>query len=257
MSYAVAVSLFLAALFLGMLLMLEVGRRMGARSLARDPQGGGGFSAIEGAFFALLGLMLAFTFSGAAARFDHRRELTVLEANAIGTAYLRLDLLPADAQPRLRQDLQSYVDARIAFFEALPDRAAATIPLARSAALQRAIWHQAAVAALRAPVPSIAGQLLPALNEMIDITTTRQSAFLRHPPQIIFAMLALLELACATFTGFGMARNQSRSRLHVLGFAAILTLTTYVIVDLEYPRHGLISVSAVDQLLHDVRATMN
>jgi hypothetical protein len=257
MSYALFASLFLGALFLGILLMFAVGRRLGGRSLARDPQGGGGFAPIEGAFFALLGLMLAFTFSGAATRFDDRRQLNVIEANAVGTAYLRVDLLPADAQPALRRDLRSYLDARIAFYEALPDQAAAAAPQARALSLQAAIWRRAVAAAQGAPVPQVAALVLPALNDMIDITTTRQTALRRHPPLIVFAMLALLELCCAIFTGFGMARNGSRSRLHVLGFAVILTVTTWVIVDLEYPRHGLIRVSAIDALLRDVRATMN
>ncbi len=86
------------ALFAGMLLLLDIGRRIGARRRAQDAGGAGaGTGAVEGAVFALLGLLVAFTFSGAASRFDARRALVVEEANAIGTAYLRLDLLPASA----------------------------------------------------------------------------------------------------------------------------------------------------------------
>ena len=82
------------ALFLGML-VLEVGWRIGARRLAEDPNGAdAGVGAVEGAVFALLGLLIAFTFSEAASRFDTRRQLIVEETNDIGTAYLRLDLLP-------------------------------------------------------------------------------------------------------------------------------------------------------------------
>src|SRR6185503_8225075 len=95
--------MFAGALFLAMPLLLETGRRLGIRRLAQEPQGAGqSFGVVEGAVFSLLGLLIAFTFSGAAARSDTRRELIIQEANNIGTAYLRLDLLPAAAQPALR-----------------------------------------------------------------------------------------------------------------------------------------------------------
>ena len=83
-------------LFLGMLLFLEIGRRIGAGRLARDPEGlPKGVSAAEAAVFGRLGLVVAFSFSGAASRFEVRRHLIIEEVNAIGTAYLRIALLPA------------------------------------------------------------------------------------------------------------------------------------------------------------------
>src|SRR5262245_57741494 len=96
-------TLFAGGLFLGMLLLVEVGRRIGLRRIAVDINGAReGLGVVDGAVFGLLGLLVAFTFSGAAARFDLRRDLIVQETNAIGTAYLRLDLLPPAAQPPLR-----------------------------------------------------------------------------------------------------------------------------------------------------------
>src|SRR5262245_16132661 len=103
MDFASQMILLAGSLFIGMLLLLETGRRLSLRQLAQEGAAErAGFGVIEGAVFALLGLLIAFTFSGAAARFDTRRQLVVEEANAIGTAYLRLDLLPATAQPQLR-----------------------------------------------------------------------------------------------------------------------------------------------------------
>lgn len=80
---------------------------------------------MEGAVFALLGLLIAFTFSGAATRFDTRRQLIIEETSDIGTAYLRLDLLPVEAQPGLREKFREYVDARLEVYRKLPDIAAA------------------------------------------------------------------------------------------------------------------------------------
>ena len=94
MSHAITVFVFTFGLFLGMLLFLEIGRRIAVRRVREDTGAAGeGVGAVDGAVFALLGLLIAFTFSGASSRFDTRRQLIVEETNDIGIAYLRLDLL--------------------------------------------------------------------------------------------------------------------------------------------------------------------
>ena len=94
----------LIGLFLGMILFLEIGHRIRIRSVSKEAEKLiGGLGVVEGALFGLMGLVVAFTFSGAASRFDERRHLIVEEANDIGTAYLRLYLLPQVAQPQIRQ----------------------------------------------------------------------------------------------------------------------------------------------------------
>jgi hypothetical protein len=101
LAIAAAVGLFGAVLG-----FLELGRRLGTRW--RESSGPSrGHAAIEGAVFALMGLLIAFTFSAAQGRLDARRRLLIDEANAIGTAYLRIALLPAKAQPALRDDLRA------------------------------------------------------------------------------------------------------------------------------------------------------
>jgi hypothetical protein len=244
-------------LFLGMLLLHEVGRRLGRARIAADPEGasaGGGV--VDGAVFALLGLLIAFTFSGAAARFDTRRDLVVAEANDIGTAWLRLDVLPADAQPALRDLFRSYLDARLEVYRSVPDLAAVEKALARSVALQGEIWSRA-VAACKSPGGDRAiVVLLPALNEMIDITTTRTMAARMHPPKVIFALLIALGLACSLLAGYAMAGGRQRHWTHAVVFAATITITVYVILDLEYPRLGLIRVDAADQVLVELRESI-
>jgi hypothetical protein len=242
-------------LFAGMLLLQEAGRRLGARRLRLDPEGSRtGLGAVEGAVFGVMGLLIAFTFSGAASRFETRRQLIVEEANAIGTAWLRVDLLPADAQPKIRELFRAYVDARIDVYKKLPDVPAAQEALGRSIALQGRIWKAALEAAAGAPQATVL--LVPALNAMFDITTTRTVALQTHPPAIIFAMLGLVALTCSLLAGYAMAGTKQRSLVHGLGFALILTLTVYVILDIEYPRVGLVRIDAMDRLLTDVRQAM-
>ena len=246
------------SLFVGMVVLLEVGRRIGIRRRQRDAEGAReGVGAVEGAIFALLGLLIAFTFSGAAARFDQRRHLIVEETNAIGTAYLRVDLVAPDLQSALRESFRRYLEARLDVYRKIPDMPAVEAALAEVNRLQKDIWRQA-VAATRAPDshPNLTILILPALNAMFDITTTRTLATRFHPPRIIFAMLMALALAAALLAGHGMSTAKTHSWTHVLGFAAAMAASLYVILEIEYPRLGLIRVDSFDQALVELRELM-
>ncbi len=242
----------------GTLGTLEIGRRLGARRLACDPEGArAGTGAIDGAIFGLLGLLIAFTFSGAASRFDTRRSIIVEEANAIGTAWLRLDLLPAAAQPPLREKFRQYLDSRLAVFQKIPDMAAVRTELNRAGALQNDIWTQAVVACRDSGSQSATILLLPALNEMFDMATSRTTGAIQHPPMIIYAVLGLLLLASSLLAGFGLGVGKLRNWFHGLAFVLVMTLTVYVILDFEFPRVGIIRIHGFDQVLLDLRQSMN
>ena len=116
--YAIALAI---ALFLGMLLFLEVGRRVGvhqATKFGKDARAGVGV--VENSVYGLFGLLLGFMFSGAAGRFEHRRALVAETVNATGTAWQRLDVLAAEQQPPIRDAFRRYVDALIAWYTASP-----------------------------------------------------------------------------------------------------------------------------------------
>jgi len=248
----------IAAFFVAIILCMEFGRWLGRRSYSRaGDEAFGASGTIDGAMFALLGLLIAFTFSGAALRFEERRALIRDEANAVGTAYLRVDLVNADAQPVLRQNFRDYLDARLDAYSDVTDPAGLERKIAKAGALQLQLWGNAVAAAAATPGPQATTVLLPAINEMFDMATTRIVAVQTHPPMVVFGMLAFLALACSTTAGFGMASgNRRREWLHVLAFASSIALTLYVIIDLEYPRIGLVTITGADQILRDVRATM-
>ena len=238
---------------------LDAGGRPASRRAppARDHEGARpGLGAVEGAHFALLGLLIAFTFSGAAIRFDARRALIVEEANAIGTAWLRLDLLPDDARADLQASFPPYVEARIAAYRSLPDVEASQAQLARAAELQTAIWARA-VAAVRAGAPQPTTMLLlPALNQMFDIGAARTAATRMHPPAVIYVMLVGLSLMPALLVGYAMAGARARSLLHMAVFALMMAVSICVILDLEHPRAGLIRVDAADKPLVELLGSM-
>lgn len=244
-----------AGLVLAMLLLQSYGRRLAIRI---DTAGDSVQDArtAQGAVFALLGLLLAFTFSGGLERFDNRRRLVVEETNAIGTAWYRIDLLPADRQPEVRKLFREYTDNRIKTFSDVSDLSVRRTLVGEASALQRKIWD--AVMATGDTGGSISRQLmlLPALNAMFDIATTREAVTFVHPPLVVYLMIAALACVGAIFSGYGLAGGHSKSWIHRLAFPIVIATALFVIVDIEYPRHGLIRVDAIDQLMVDLRTSM-
>src|SRR6201997_2651383 len=156
-------------LFLGMLILLETGRRLGVMRRPKESDGErSNLGSVEGAVFALFGLLMAFTFSGAASRFNEKRMLIAEEANAVETAYLRLHLVPQSA-PKIQDLFRQYVDSRLETYRRLPDMTAAKLAMAKTKRIQEEIWTES-VAATRekSAHPAAAWVLLPALNNMID-----------------------------------------------------------------------------------------
>ena len=241
-------------LFVGMLLLSLLGHWIGRRTIQEDPDVKKlNTGVVDAGILSLLGLLIAFTFSSAYSRYEGRRTLIVEEANAIGTAYRRLDLLPIEAQPAIRSKFQDYVQSRIELWRLLSDPEAALAEYARSVELQNAIWS-AAVEATRGETQGDARKLfLPALNKMFDITTTRLIAVQAHPPFLVFLLLSLLSLSAAWIVGYGMAKTSKPSYVHLVGFAILAALAIYVILDIEYLRYGMVTLDAPHQLLNQLQ----
>ena len=239
-----------------MLLLHDLGRRLGVRRRAKDLEGSRlGLGPVESATFGLLGLLIAFTFSGAANRFDARRHLVTDEVNFIETAWLRIDLLPDAEQPAIRALFREYLDSRLATYDKLTDVEASTTELERSKVLQRKIW-QATVAATRRGGSFSTNLLLGGLNSMFDVTKTRMMATRMHPPVVVYGMLFVAALMAALLAGYNSAGGKTRAMLHAIGLAGIVTIALYVIIDMEHPRFGFVRVDSVDLILRELRQTM-
>jgi hypothetical protein len=230
-----------------MLLLLELGRRFRTRHKSPSES-----TAVEGAIFGLFGLLLAFTFSGAATRYDTHRELVVEEANDIDVAYLRLDLLRPEDQPALRQLFRDYTDSRLRLYNVIVHEVSP-----ETKELQHEIWKRA-VAASSAPGanPDATKLLLPALNTMIDITSTRQNAFEMHPPAIVFLLLFAFSGGSAFLAGYSM-NARGHSWFYMIALALAVTATIYATLEIEYPRRGLIRLSDTDRTFINLRNSMN
>ncbi|MGE3805115.1 MAG: DUF4239 domain-containing protein [Gemmataceae bacterium] len=232
-----------------MVVFALLGHRAGRRRILHsDESAGTGTGVVDAAVLSLLGLLIAFTFSNAYARFEKRRSLIVQEVNAIGTAYLRVDLLPEKEQPALRKLLREYTESRVRLWQLFPDQEAALAEFAHGEELQQKAWDTAIAASRYSQYEQARMLLLPALNEMIDLSSTRLTAIVSHPPPIIFLLLAVLSLAAAWMNGFGMSKSARPSYPHMFAFAAFVSLSLYVILDIEFPRFGLVTLEQPQSL---------
>jgi hypothetical protein len=242
-------------LFCAMVAASVAGHRLAVARLRRsDATDAPGTSAIDAAVLGLLGLLVAFWFSSAGTRLDVRRSLIVEEANAIGTAWLRLDLLPDDVRGRVRDSFRSYVDVRLA---QAPGRPSATPPRQfddQLAAHRREIWGRAVEAAPRCLTPQGHAILIESLNGMFDAGTRHQAFTNAHTPTAILALLVIVAACSAALAGHDMGGRRTFDWLHVVVFAGVVAITIWVIYDLEMPRYGLIRVDTFDQTIRDVRA---
>lgn len=254
-----AVTMFFASLAL-----MEWGLHLGLRRIARQGKGAiSGLGPIEGAVFALMGLLLAFTLSGALLRFDERRQLILQEANAVITAQMRFDMLGADAAS-LKAKLKTYVAARLALYQlpiafSISEGVAFYSPEERQqiAALEADLWH-ATLAACAKPENIAARPLIvPAVSAVFEVAERRAGVNEHHPPKVIYVMLYGLGLGVSLLGGFGMAASSMRSWVHMVTFAAAISIALYVITDLEFPRLGLIRLDHADHFLKEILAAPN
>ena len=248
----ISATLYAVLLALGMPLLIEVGRWIARRRRSNESDGErSNLGALEGAIFALFGLLIAFTFSGSANRFNEKRMLISEEVNSIETAYLRTELLPEPAQGEIQDLFRQYVNSRLETYHRLPDMKAAGLEMEKSKHLQDEMWmHAVSSTQLKDSHPDAGKLLLPALNTMIDMATTRTMALQNHPPRITFALLFGMALICSLLAGYRTALG-TRSWLHIFCFTMSTVIIVYVMLHVEYPRAGLIRLDAADQLMHD------
>ena len=173
------------------------------RALRKNPERSKiDLGAINGTLLGLLGLLLAFTFSMSSSRFDNRRSTVIEEANAIGTVILRTEIYPDSMRRLLKGNLKEYLEARIAFYEADMNLEKAFASYRKADEIGKKIWSIASAYAKDNTTITITSQLLPALNSMIDITTTRIAVGEATVPDSIMYFLFILCFCSAFLLGY-------------------------------------------------------
>jgi hypothetical protein len=250
-SLSLAVSI---GLFAGLMLLLDLGYRVGDRQRRQHPETSHeGVGVIEAAVFALLGLLLAFSLSDAMTRLDQRRQLIVTEANSISTAYQRIDLLPPADQPAMRSLFRVYLDARLAAYQKFPDDRAAEAGMDQAEKIEDQIWEKAVAGARASSDREAELLLLPAISDMDSVTTERKFALHTHIPPFVFALLISVALLSALLAGYAMAKRGTRSWLHLVIYPVVVAVTIFALLELEYPRSGHHVLEPVDKAMYDLR----
>jgi hypothetical protein len=211
-----------------------------------------GIGPTEGSLLGLTALLLSFTFGMSASKYENRRALIVSETNHIGTTILRCDLYPDSVRNLLRHDLKNYLETRISYYDAKDDESQIQRTLEQSDSISKIIWTRVAFLSHDLNNRVASEQMVPSLNEMIDIVTSREAARNAMVPGIILIVLCILILVSAFLSGYG-SKNLERNKVLVLAFALITTLALYLVVDLDNPRQGFVNLNKAEQLLVDLR----
>jgi hypothetical protein len=240
------VALFLLAAEVG----FRAGRRHGRRVTDKEPQVG----TIQGALLGLLALLLGFSFAMAQSRYDARRALVVDEANAIGTAYLRAQLLPKPEAQEVADALRRYVDVRLTRLGDRVDEPALQEAIKKSEQLHDYLWVRAVRAAQQDPRVTVS-LFIQALNEVIDLHAKRLAASRNHVPESVFLLLYFVAAVAMGVTGYAAGLGGQRSFWPTTTTAVLITVVIVVVMDLDRPRRGLITVS--QQSMMDLRDNLN
>jgi len=202
----------------------------------------------------ILALLLAFTFSLSLQRFESRSDAVVDEANTIGTAYLRSHLVP----PALRNDVQallrSYVDLRIEADTVATVHGDWPALVAKATRVQTALWDRALRAAELDPNHVASGLFIQALNDMIDSFGRRDAILNRHVPEIVLWLLFVTFAITGVIVGFAAGVGGQRPSWVSFAMVVLIVVLILVVLDLDRPRRGLITVSEKSML--DLQASI-
>ena len=245
------------ALFAGMLISMEIGRRYGLKqSRLHGDAARAGVGVVDSAVFSLLALLIGFAFSGAAGRFDKRREMMAHQVNAASTLWDRINTLAPSQQPQIRDDVRNYVDALLLVYDHPPGsreekKARQNLDIAK-----QALWSHVMGFVLTPEGEKARMLVVPSTNQLFDAVDTERMAQRIHPPTLIYAMIVLTAIAAALFAGYSLATTPHRNWLLMIGAAATVSIAVFVTMELESARMGWIRIDAMNEVLKELRTEL-
>jgi hypothetical protein len=208
------------------------------------------FNLVLGATLTLLGLIIGFAFSMAVGRYDQRKNYEEEEANAIGTEYVRAQLLPAPDSDKVQALLKTYLEQRILFYEI---RNASRLDQVNSQTsnLQNEMWSVVAAAAKTQPTP-IAALAVAGMNDVLNRQGYTQAAWWNRIPKAAWGLMGSIALCCSVL--IGMPAGEVKTRVPLLVLPVVLSIALMLLADLDSPRGGIIRVSP--QNLHSLQKSL-
>ena len=198
------------------------------------------YSVIEGATLTLLGLIIGFSFSMAISRYDQRKNYEEAEANAIGTEYVRADLLPATDATKVHTLLLDYVNQRILFYNTRDADKLRQIN-ADTGQLQASLWSAVRGPALEKP-SMLSSFILSGVNDVLNSQGYTQAAWRNRIPTAAWALMAAIGVCCNLLIGYGSRRIEARPILFVVT-PLVVSISFFLIADIDSPRGGVIRVA--------------
>ena len=231
--------LLLALSFVTLSIAAWLGALLARRHVAELRGRDEAFGIVEGATLTLLGLIVGFTFSMAVGRYDQRKNLEEAEANAIGTEYVRADLLLPDSAKKVRALLLGYLDERIFYYE-IRDEALLRPADVRLAKLQADLWSAVSLSATAQPTP-VAALAVAGMNDVLNSQGYSQAASLNRIPTAAWCLMVAIAILCNVLVGFDVASTKAKLLPLVLPLA--ISIAFFLIADIESPRGGFIHVA--------------
>lgn len=234
--------------------LLWLATRAGARLRGRQPLDDAvreDFGVVQGATLTLLGLIIGFSFSMAIDRYEQRKNLEEEEANAIGTEYLRADLLPAAEAEQVRKLLVRYLQERVLFYTTR-DAAELSQIAARTSALQTELWRTVAAPAAAHPTQTVA-LAVAGMNDVINSQGYTQAAWWNRIPVAAWCLMLVIAVFATALLGAGARRVEREGKL-LLILPAVVAISFFLIADIDSPRGGVIRVQPVN--LHSLMASI-
>jgi hypothetical protein len=234
-------ALVFAVTFITLWASARIGFALRSRLGAMDDSGRGDFDVVLGATLTLLGLIIGFSFSMAISRYDQRKNYEEEEANAIGTEYFRVDLLPAADTMKIKGMLVDYLDRRIVFFDSRDANRAPQIN-AETAQLQSEMWSTVNVSATTHPTP-LTALAVSGMNDVLNAQGYTQAAWWNRIPVAAWGLMGAIAICSNLLIGYGV-RSEKRRFLLLLILPLTVSISFLLIADIDSPRGGIIRVSA-------------
>jgi uncharacterized membrane protein len=215
----------------------RIGASFGKRRRNQEKDGEADFDLLLGTALTLLALIIGFTFSMAVTRYEQRKNLEEQEANAIGTEYVRADLLPAAEAAKVRALLKNYLDQRILYYRSRDEQQRRQIN-SQNAKLQAEMWSIVATPAAAQPTP-VAALIVAGMNDVLNSQGYTQASWWNRIPMAAWALLVTISIFCNLLIGY---HAHGRSELLFLILPIALSISLFLISDIDSPRRGAIRV---------------
>jgi hypothetical protein len=232
--------LVFAISFLAQWLSARIGLALSRRHRDRETEVRDAFGVIEAAVLTLLALIIGFSFSMAISRYDQRKNYEEAEANAIGTEYVRIDLLPTSQAAKARLLLASYLDQLILFYKTGDAKHLREIN-ARTTQLQSELWTAVVTPAAVHPTP-VMTLAVEGMNDVLNSQGYTQAAWWNRIPVAAWWLMCAVAICCNLLVGYG-ARNLEAEPILLFILPLVISISFMLIADIDSPRGGLIRVN--------------